>query len=292
MILSSKKCLICNAGRKNDTLYWHIDSESGDIWCWCNKCDRGYSLYDYCDKAGISLKEFLQCDFDFKESNPNEVQKMEWPAHFVPLTDSRAKKGVEYIQSRGLTLDGDMYYDYVREGIVFPYYIGATFVGAQTRFLNPYTNKDGDVVKIDTMPGTRLGLVIYGWNQEKLPPHVKGVVVTEGAFNAISVAQALYQTYGGVYRCPWRVIACSGSGASTHHVQELKELKEQGYRVVIAPDSDEAGLKMLSKYKHAEAATHFALTMDASVDWNDILRVKGHKELAKFFLNSVKSIDE
>ena len=35
------------------------------------------------------------------------------------------------------------------------------FVGAQTRLLKPWVNKDGDVTKVLTLPGTRLGLVFY-----------------------------------------------------------------------------------------------------------------------------------
>ena len=73
MSVNTKKCLICQ--RKNDTLHWHIDAETGAIWVWCQgKCQRGYSLYEYCRQAGVSLKELLKGDFDFKESTPNEVR--------------------------------------------------------------------------------------------------------------------------------------------------------------------------------------------------------------------------
>lgn len=290
-MLSTKKCLVCNKGRKNDTLYWHIDKETGDIWCWCNKCDRGYSLFSYCEAAGISLKEFLQGEFNFTESTPNEVRKMEWPAWFVPLTDTRAQKGIEYIQSRGLTLEGDMYYDMDRDGIVFPYYFGDHFVGAQIRFVTPRTNEEGEVQKMDTVPGTRLGLVFYNWNQGPFMGNVKGVIVCEGSFNALSIQQALNKTYGGIYRNPWRCIACSGSGATQHHTEALRALKEQGIKVIVAPDSDEAGMKMLKKFIEADTATHFAITKDVKKDWNDFLKEMGHDAFAKFFLSSVKPIN-
>lgn len=282
-------CLICNP--RNRTLYWHVDEKTGKIWCYCNKCDRGYSLEDYCRQAGVDMEEFMQGDFHVEEAKPDEVQAMAWPNSFVPLSDPRAEKGVEYIKSRGLTLDGDMYYDLNEEGIVFPYYFENHFCGAQIRFVEARINEDGDVWKITTLPGTRLGLLFYGWNQTKFMAQVKGIIVTEGAFNAIAIQQALNQAYGGVSRSPWRVIACSGSGATEHTTETLKELKERGYKVVIAPDTDEAGIKMLKKFEDAGALTHHAFTGDTEKDWNDCLKEMGHKEFAKFFISSIKTAD-
>lgn len=289
-MINTKKCLVCNKGRKNDTLYWHIAKDTGDIWCWCNKCDRGYSLFQYCNLAGISLNDFLKGEFDFHESTPNEVRKMEWPAWFIPLSDPRAQKGVDYVKSRGLTLEGDMYYDMDREGIVFPYYLNNHFVGAQVRFLTPRKTEDGEEQKMDTVPGTRLGLVFYGWNQEKFMGNVKGVIVCEGAFNALAITQALNYAYGGVHNSPWRAIACSGSGATQHHTEALKELKEQGLKIVLAPDSDEAGMKMLAKFNEVDAMTHIALTGEPDKDWNDFSKVYDRKQYAAWFLSKIKAI--
>lgn len=288
--ISTKKCLICK--RKNDTLHWHIDDDTGDIWVWCNGvCQRGYSLRSYCWEAGIPMNEFLKNGtFDFKEAKPNEVTKIEFPHWYVTLSDPRAKAGVEYIKARGLKLEGDMYYDTDKNGIIFPYYYGNTFVGAQTRFIVPRELKEGGVQKMDTIPGTRLGLVFYGWNQENFVTDIKGVIITEGAFDAISIQQALNQIYGGVPRNPWRVIACSGSGATKHHTETIKELKDKGYKIVIAPDSDEAGMKMLKKFHKAQAITHYAITGDSHRDWNDVLKDMGHEAFAKHFLSLIKKV--
>ena len=288
--ISTKKCLICK--RKNDTIFWHIDDTTGDIWCWCQgKCQRGYSLRSYCWEAGIPLNEFLKGKFDFKESKPNEVTKIEFPHWYVPLSDPRAKLGVEYIESRGLKLEGDMYYDTDRDGIVFPYYFGNTFVGAQTRFINPRELKEGGVQKMDTIPGTRLGLIFYGWNQENFITNVKGMVITEGAFNTIAIQQGLNQVYGGIATNPWRVVACSGSGATKHHTETIRELKERGIKTVIASDSDEAGTKMLKKFNEADAVTHYAMTGYPDVDWNEaLLRFGNHEEFAKYFLGLIKKV--
>ena len=290
-MINTKKCLICKDGKKNNCLHWHIDSEDGAIWVYCvGKCQRGYSIRSYCYHAGLELSEFLKGDFDFKEAPPNELQVMSWPARFIPLSDTRAEQGVNYIRSRGLTPEGDMYYDVERNGIVFPYYYENHFCGAQTRFIEPRVHQDGEVQKMDTLPGTRLGLLFYGWQQGKFIGDVKGVIITEGAFNAISVNQALNTTYGGINNNPWRAISCNGAGATKHHQDALKELKEQGLKIVIAPDTDDAGMKMLKKFKDADAATHYAIT-DSVEDWNDKFKELGKKEFAKFFFSKVKKID-
>lgn len=292
-------CLICQP--KNRTLYWHAtDPEKmaanpklDPFWCYCNKCDRAYSLTQYCDIAGVDKEIFINGgDFHFEEAKADEVNAMAWPSSFVPLSDPRAEKGVEYVKSRGLTLDGDMYYDLNEEGIVFPYYVENQFCGAQVRFIEPRVNEDGETWKITTLPGTRLGLLFYGWNQTKLMAQVKGIIVTEGAFNALSIQQALNQAYGGVSRSAWRVLACSGSGLSTLQAETLKELKERGLKVVGAPDTDEAGFKMLSKMKENGCISHYAMTGDSTQDWNDVLKQKGHEEFAKWFIKQVQKIDD
>jgi hypothetical protein len=296
-------CLICQP--KNRTLYWHASDEEkmaaavakgyepDPFWCYCNKCDRAYSLSQYCEIAGIDKDLFIDGgDFHFQEAQPDEVNAMAWPSTFVPLSDPRAAKGVEYIKSRGLLLDGDMYYDLNEEGIVFPYYVENHFCGAQVRFIETRVNEDGDQWKITTLPGTRLGLLFYGWNQGKLLAQIKGIIVTEGAFNAISIQQALNNAYGGLSRCPWRAIACSGSGATEMQQKALKELKDKGYKIVIAPDTDEAGIKMYTKYVEAGAATHYTFTNDTEKDWNDLLKEMGHQNFAKFLIKSIKPIDD
>lgn len=295
-------CLICQP--RNRTLYWHMTEpekmeeakakgyEPDGFWCYCNKCDRAYSLTQYCDTAGIDKDEFINGGgFEVEEAQADTVNAMAWPHTFIPLSDPRAASGVEYIKSRGLNPDGDMYYDLKEDGIVFPYYVENQFCGAQIRFINARINEDGETWKITTLPGTRLGLLFYGWNQSKMLAQIKGVIVTEGAFNALSIQQAFNKTYGGVSRNPWRVISCSGSGATELQRETLKELKDRGTKVIIAPDTDEAGMKMLQKFRESEAVSHYAFTNDTDKDWNDLLVEMGHDEFAKFVLKSIRPID-
>jgi hypothetical protein len=261
------------------------------VWLYCNKCQRGYSLRDYCHKAGVDLIDFLKGDFDFEDSKPNEVQAITFPSTFVPMSDPRAKLGVEYLKSRGLTLDVDVYYDIEEEGIVLPYYFGSHFVGAQVRFIKPRI-KDGDEWKITTLPGTRIGLLFGLWNQDKFITDIKAVVVCEGYFNALALQQGFNIVYGGVANNPWKFISASGSGLSDHQAETLKDLKDKGYRVVLASDTDDAGFKMLKKAAKIDCITHYAFTGDTEKDWNDKLKELGHKGLAKFFLSCMKDVNE
>ena len=291
-MINTKKCLICKDGKKNDCLHWHIDPETNGRWVYCvGKCQRGYSIESYCFHAGISLADFLSGDFDIKESRPNEVQAMEWPMRFIPLSDTRAQPGVDYIRSRGISPGGDMYYDVERNGIVFPYYFDNQFCGAQTRFIEPRVHPDGEVQKMDTLPGTRLGLLFYGWNQCRFVGDVKRIVVTEGAFNAIAINQALNLVHGGIANNPWRAVSCNGAGATQHHRETLKDLKEKGMTIIVAPDMDEAGMKMLKKFKESNACSLYALTGDTR-DWNDMSRDMGSEQFAWWFLKTIKKIND
>lgn len=283
-------CLICNP--KNRTIYFHTDEKTGLPWLWCNKCGRGYSLEQYCKMAGIEVEEFIKDGIDLAQDQEDEVNVLAWPNNFVPLSDPRAQKGVDYIHSRGLSLDGDMYYDLNDEGIVFPYYFNNHFCGAQVRFIEERIKDDGTKWKITTLPGTRLGLLIYGYNQAKLLPQVKTVVVTEGAFNALCLQQAFNHAYGGVSACPWKFVALSGSGVSTHQAEVLRELKEKGYKVVAAPDTDEAGLHMLQKLQEEKAITHYAFTGDTEKDWNDMSKDMDKKNFASWFLKQIQKDED
>lgn len=280
-------CLICNP--RNRTLYWHTDEKTGKLWCYCNKCNRGYSLVEYCKQADLDVEEFLKGDFHVEEAD-DTVNAMSWPASFIPLSDPRAIKGVEYIKSRGLSLDGDMYFDIEEEGIVFPYYFENQFVGAQIRFVEERVRDDGSSWKITTMSGTRLGLLFGLWNQSKMMANVKAVVVCEGYFNAMALQQAFNLKYGGISHNPWKFCCTSGSGVSDHQAESLRLLKEQGYKVFGAFDADEAGIDGLKKMIDGGCLTHYSSTLDPNNDWNDVLKSSNHADLANLFLKNVQHV--
>jgi hypothetical protein len=288
-MISTKHCLICT--RPNETLHWHIDSDTGDMWVYCiGKCQRGYSLRHYVHQAGVSLSEFLKGNFEFRESAPNEVQVMKWPVKFVPLSDPRANPGVQYVKSRGLSMDGDMYYDEEREGIVFPYYYNNHFCGAQIRLIKPRINKDGDEQKIDTLPGTRLSMLFGLWNQARFFTDVKAVGVCEGYFNALSLQQAFNVKYGGVANNPFKFICTSGCNVSKHHQEALGELIQQGVKVIGAFDADEPGMEGIAKMVKSGCISHYSTTRDDEHDWNDMLKMHGHDALAEMFLRNISRV--
>ena len=274
-------------------MYFHKDEETGALWCYCKgSCQRGYSLYAYCAAGGVTVSDFLKNKIEFKEAVPNQVTKQEWPRNFIPLSDPRAKEGLDYIRNqRGLDPGEGLYYDVNRKGIVFPYFFSSVFVGSQTRFLTPYVDEDGNSRKIDTMSGTRLGLLFYNWNQDAFMANIKGVVVVEGAFDAQALQQSFNKAYGGAISNPWRAIALSGAGATKHQLAQMSALVEKGYKVVCAPDSDEAGLAMLTKFKEAGACTHSAFTGVKGTDWNDIFMEEADpKEYVKWFMSKVGGV--
>ncbi len=178
-----------------------------------------------------------------------------------------------------------LYYDVSRNSIALPYYYHSVYVGAQVRFINP----SGDH-KVETVPGTRTGLLFYGWNQDSFVTDIKGVIITEGAFNSLAIQQSLDSLYGGIINNPWKCIAASGSGGTKHQLEKAKELKDNKYKIVIAPDNDDAGFHMFKKFVKNEAATHYAFTGTDKADWNDMLIRLGKEKFADFFLKSIKKV--
>lgn len=283
-------CLICRPN--NRTIYFHQDEKTGAPWLYCNKCNRGYSLEQYCKIAGVDIEEFIKDGIEITKNQEDEVNVMAWPSNFVPLSDPRAKVGIDYLNSRKISSDGDMYFDLETEGVVFPYYFEKYFVGAQIRFIESRIKDDGSEWKITTLPGTRLGLLFYAYNQTKFLPQIKTIVVTEGAFNSLCLQQAFNNVYGGISNCPWKFIALSGSGVSSHQAETLLELREKGYKVIAAPDTDEAGLKMLEKLKEQNAITHYVFTGDTKKDWNDFSKEMDNKSLVQWFLRNIQNVSK
>jgi hypothetical protein len=47
---------------------------------------------------------------------------------------------------------------------------------------------------------------------------------------------------------------------------------------------------MLRKATNAGAITHYNMTMESDVDWNDLLKAVGKKKFAAHFLRSIKRV--
>lgn len=283
----SKRCLTCNA--KHDTIYYHRD-RFGVAWLYCNKCSDSIDLEDYCIMHGIDLpteEEVAKIVQD--DPDDRELSKMDWPRSFIPLWDSRAEDGVAYLRSRKIDPGDQLYYDMERNGIVFPYYYENYCVGAQVRFINP-REKNGHAWKITTVQGTKLGKLFYNWNQAELPPNVKYLVITEGAFNAIALQQTFNRHYGSLTNNPYRFAAASGSSIGKHRAEVLRDEISRGKKIIIAADPDAAGIKMLEEAMHEECATHYTSVSEDGVDWNDLLIRGGDEELCGEFFKNLKRV--
>jgi hypothetical protein len=292
MIKNVNHCSVCKTER--NVVYWNKpDSEKELPWCYCCACGRAYNIMEYCHLSEITLTELLNEKITFSTPPKNEVQRIAWPAGFIRINDSRAKKGLDYIISRGLSVEGDMFYDMDSNGVVFPLYFKGYFCGAQVRLLNPYTSPSGKETKMISLPGTRTSILIYGWDQGAILGHIKAIVIAEGAFNALSIQQSLNDLYGDILKNPFKCIALSGSAGSHHHLEIMKELKDRGYKIIMTSDLDPAGIKMLQTFTVADCLTHYAIMDRPNVgDWNDMLVKVGKKEFAKYFLGRIVPIEK
>ena len=290
--MDTKYCLICKKPRK--TVYFNMrkDKVTGQptVSIYCCACGRSYKLEEYCVLGGITPYQLIKSGLTFNESSEKEVNRLDWPSNFISLLDDKAYKGQEYLESRGLKIEGDIYYDTRKNGIVFPMYYHLDFCGAQIRLIEPRESYDGSITKMISLTGTRSGILVYNWNQMAIPAEVSVVVITEGAINCLSLMQACTETYRGKILNPFKFVSLCGSGATKHHVEIFKDLKNKGYRVVLAADSDEAGVKMFDKFTKNEAITHCSTTNPNDGDWNDILIEKGPLGLFKYFLKGVKKV--
>jgi hypothetical protein len=280
----SKKCLVCQA--KHDTCYFHLDTH-GTPWMYCCKCSDSMDLEDYCAINGIEMptEEEVARVVTYIEGS-KELQKMAWPRSFAPLWDSRSAAGREYLATRGIEPSDGMFYCTEREGIVFPYYYESTCVGAQIRLIEPTPGRS----KMVSVTGTSVSKLFYGWNQGDLPQNVKYLVVTEGAFNAIALQQTFNHHYKSALHNPYKFVAASGSSIGKHRSEVLRELIAEGYKIILAPDSDEAGVKMLEKAIGEECVTHWTRTDDEGLDWNDVLKLRGPDALKSQLLGNLRKI--
>lgn len=273
-----KKCVLCK--QKQDTLYWHLTKAKDNLVVFCSgKCQRLYTIQEYAMYSGLPLKDILKDvkNTDFVDAKTDTILRMPFPNSFLNITHPEANPGKVYLQSRGLKYLGNWFYDSSRHGIALPYYYRGEFCGAQIRYINPKENK------IVTVPGTRNSYLFYNWDQSPLYAY-KGLIVCEGAFNSISIEQSLLARQIHSFKC----ISLSGSNLSDYQAKVLFSIKEQKGKVVLCPDSDEAGMKLLKKGLMSQCITHYALTNEAK-DWNDKYKVLG-LDFLDYFQNQIRKV--
>ena len=296
----SRKCLICNSGKKNDTLYYnlsipeltegdtpvdHILREPFSFTVYCCKCGKNYTMKYYCDKVGIIFSDLLKNNLQNLKSgtastgaSDKELHSMEYPSHFFSIMNPASKPAIEYLRGRGIVKNlSGFAFDSKLKGAAFCYYYFSDFCGAQTRFFSP----PKDFSKITTLTGTKRGKLFWGWNQSFAELEgIKRIVVTEGALDAASLREM------GIEDTLF--IALSGSNLSTHHINTLlKANKECGIEIIISPDNDDAGAALYSK-SFKKLTKDQISPPEGFKDWNQFL-MERPKDMREAFEQSMRS---
>lgn len=149
----------------------------GRFICWVcaeNQGFKGRPEYALTELTGVSIKEIqrqiygdsfdqLPTDYldiqlrDFFEDEPQELaakhRPKAWPLDFYPMDHQHARRGLEYLQGRGIDLELAMAYDLrycpVQRRVIFPVKVGGSLMGWQARaiFDTEWEDEDGNVFK-------------------------------------------------------------------------------------------------------------------------------------------------
>jgi len=143
-----------------------------------------------------------------------EFEERDLPADTQLLTDT----ATEYLQNRSIPLDYPyMYKTMPRPGVVIPFTYNNQVVGHTTRFLDDRTPRYIQ----DIQPG-----YVFGTDLQK--SNWQYVVVMEGVFDALSI-----------------------DGLAVLHAEindaQVRLIRSLGREVVVVPDQDEAGMKLVDR---------------------------------------------
>ena len=165
-----------------------------------------------------------------------EFEERDLPADTQPLNEA----GTEYLQKRCIPLDYPyMYKTMPRPGIVIPFTYDNQIVGHTTRFLDDRTPKYIQ----DIQPG-----YVFGTDLQK--SNWQYVVVMEGVFDALSI-----------------------NGLAVLHAEindaQVKLIRSLGREVIVVPDQDEAGMKLVDRAVELGWAVSIPKWPDGIKDVND-----------------------
>lgn len=176
-----------------------------------------------------------------------KFNEIELPNGARPLKTSDSKF-VKYIKSRGLNIDS---YDYRitpdakgrnKDRIIIPYTQNYKTVGYTSRFLDDrvpkYLNKQQEGY-------------LFGLDFQK--NDWKYVIVTEGIFDAISI----------------NGVAVMHNQINDKQAQQLRQLKHYQKEIVVVPDNDKAGLKLVDDAVKNEFSVSFPEWDEGIKDVND-----------------------
>jgi len=149
----------------------------------------------------------------------DQIQGIEFEERDLPAdTQLLTEAATEYLQKRSISLDYPfMYKTMPRPGIVVPFTYDNQIVGHTTRFLDDRTPRYIQ----DIQPG-----YVFGTDLQK--NNWQSVIVVEGVFDALSI-----------------------NGLAVLHAEindaQVKLIRSLGRDVVVVPDQDEAGMKLVDR---------------------------------------------
>jgi hypothetical protein len=158
------------------------------------------------------------------------------PTNTYPLDNT----SMEYLERRSIPLDYPFLYKTMpRPGIVIPFTHDNQVVGHTTRFIDDRTPKYIQ----DIQPG-----YVFGTDLQK--SNWQYVVVTEGVFDALSI-----------------------NGLAVLHAEindaQVKLIRSLGRKVIVVPDQDEAGMKLVDRAVELGWAVSIPKWPDGIKDVND-----------------------
>ena len=165
-----------------------------------------------------------------------EFEERDLPADTQPLNEA----GTKYLQKRCIPLDYPyMYKTMPRNGIVIPFTYDNQIVGHTTRFLDDRTPKYIQ----DIQPG-----YVFGTDLQK--NNWQYAIVVEGVFDALSI-----------------------NGLAVLHAEindaQVKLIRSLGREVIVVPDQDEAGMKLVDRAVELGWAVSIPEWPDGIKDVND-----------------------
>ena len=165
-----------------------------------------------------------------------EFEERDLPADTQPLNEA----GTKYLQKRCIPLDYPyMYKTMPRPGVVIPFTHDNQVVGHTTRFLDDRTPKYIQ----DIQPG-----YVFGTDLQK--SNWQYVVVMEGVFDALSI-----------------------NGLAVLHAEindaQVRLIRSLGREVIVVPDQDEAGMKLVDRAVELGWAVSIPKWPDGIKDVND-----------------------
>jgi predicted RNA-binding Zn-ribbon protein involved in translation (DUF1610 family) len=153
----------------------------------------GTEIYDSGEAAlALELHSFWDDEEESPDLHAGPMEPAAFPYHFYPLTHPFAKKGLAYLEGRGLPLDVcaqyDLRYSPIQRRVIFPLKKDGVLYGWQARTIQPQVEWYDDLGKKYTLPkiltstGAPRDRLMMFYDQAAKSEHL---IVTEGPVDGL-----------------------------------------------------------------------------------------------------------